>query len=60
MHPSPKAVWITRPEVLTFQFGPVSLGNLEFKALSLLSNPFLVSPDLPPPIEKHGPRTAKR
>jgi Acetyltransferase (GNAT) domain len=45
-------VWVVRSEVLAFQFGPFNLGSVGFTALSLLSNPFLVSPDLEPPVEQ--------
>jgi CelD/BcsL family acetyltransferase involved in cellulose biosynthesis len=39
-------IWVVRPEDLPFQFGPFRLGTVKFTALSLLSNPFVVDPDL--------------
>jgi CelD/BcsL family acetyltransferase involved in cellulose biosynthesis len=44
-------VWQTRSEALYFQFGPFMLGTTPFKALTLLSNPFVVHPDLKIPLE---------
>lgn len=52
MRSSTDPVWVARSEVLPFQFGPFKLGSVRFRALSLLSNPFLVSPDLEPPLQQ--------
>lgn len=52
MQPSIDPIWVVRREVLVFQFGPFRLGNVRFQALSLLSNPFLVSSDVEPPLNK--------
>jgi CelD/BcsL family acetyltransferase involved in cellulose biosynthesis len=45
-------VWKVRSEVLHFQFGPLNLGTVAFRALSLLSNPFIVDPSLRAPLEE--------
>ncbi len=45
-------VWEVRSEVLDFQFGPLNLGTAVFPALSLLSNPFIVDPSLPVPLDE--------
>jgi hypothetical protein len=42
--------WREHIETLYFQFGPVNLGCLKIKALSLASNPFLVPSVLPVPL----------
>lgn len=39
-------VWEVRSEVLHFQLGPFKLGNAELKALTLVSNPFVVDAEL--------------
>jgi hypothetical protein len=44
--------WVVRTETLDFQFGPFKLGNIPFRALSLISNPFVVDPKLEVPLER--------
>lgn len=46
MVPSVEPVWETRSEILYYQFGPFILGRMPFKALRLISNPFVVQPEL--------------
>jgi hypothetical protein len=45
-------VWEIRREPLQFQFGPFRLGEVSFRALTLLSNPFVLDPDLAVPLSK--------
>jgi len=52
MSPPIDPVWIARTENLEFRFGPFNLGTFQFKALSLLSNPFVVDPNLGVPFKK--------
>ena len=42
--------WEVRSEVLHFQFGPVTLGRVSLRAVTLVSNPFVVDADLAIPI----------
>ncbi|MBV8507463.1 MAG: GNAT family N-acetyltransferase [Alphaproteobacteria bacterium] len=48
---SVEPVWVVRTETLEFRLGPLRLGNFHFTAMSLLSNPFLIDPNLSIPIE---------
>ncbi len=55
MRPPPIApLWETRAEILYFQFGPVKLGEFSFKALSLVSNPFVIDGNLAIPLTDAG------
>jgi hypothetical protein len=47
-----KPVWEIRCEPLQFQFGRFRLGEVSFRALSLLSNPFVLGPDLAIPLNE--------
>jgi hypothetical protein len=42
--------WEVRSETLYFQLGPVHLGDISLKALTLVSNPFVVDADLAIPM----------
>ena len=42
--------WEVRSEVLYFQLGPFKLGEISLKAVTLVSNPFLVNTDLAIPM----------
>jgi len=44
--------WRERVEKLNFEFGPFILVHSKFRALSLVSNPFIVPPDLTVPLQK--------
>lgn len=44
-------LWVARTEILQFRFGPFNFGDFQFRALSLLSNPFLVDPNLDVPLQ---------
>jgi Acetyltransferase (GNAT) domain len=46
----PDPIWEVRSEILHFQIGPVKLGQVSLKALTLLSNPFVTGVDLAIPI----------
>jgi Acetyltransferase (GNAT) domain len=52
MRPPIDAVWGVRSELLSFQFGPFHLGEVSIRALSLLSNPFVVEADLAVPVAR--------
>lgn len=50
--PTVEPVWEVQCEPLPFRCGPFSLGEVSFKALSLLSNPFVVEPALKLPLAR--------
>lgn len=50
MRPSSDSIWETRSETLYFQFGPLSLLTVQFRALTLTSNPFVFGEDLQIPL----------
>src|SRR5437588_758355 len=45
-------VWEVRCEPLQFRFGQFRLGEVSFRALTLLSNPFVISPGLDIPLDE--------
>ncbi len=48
--PGVDPAWEVRSEVLHFQFGPLKLGQVSLRAVTLVSNPFVVDADLAIPI----------
>ncbi len=52
MRQSVNPVWDTRSEILYFQFGPFVLWRQPFKALTLLSSPFVLNEDLEIPFDE--------
>lgn len=49
--PTSPVVWEERVEILEFRLGPLGLARVPFRALSLASNPFVVSADLAIPLD---------
>src|ERR1700730_1080562 len=52
MQVSVEPVWEERSDQLDFRFGGYVVWRVPLRALSLQSNPFVVSPDLPVPLDE--------